>query len=112
MKKYGSTAPKGRQQAMTPKTVLIVEDNLISLRLTAKTISTEGYNILTANSAEQALDLLNNVLPDLVLMDLQLPGMSGFELTAIIKKNPETRDIIVVALTVVTEDGIEEKAFK
>jgi len=97
---------------MPQKTILIVEDNLISLRLIKKVLSQEGYNILTATSAENAQDILKEIHPDLILMDWQLPGMDGLELTQLLKTNPATRNIFIVALTICTDVGDEEKALK
>ena len=97
---------------MPKETILIVEDNIINLRLAKVTLSASGYNILAANDAEEALSLLKTSRPDLILMDLQLPRMDGLQLTTLLKQNPETKDIIIVALTAFAMEGDAEKAIK
>jgi two-component system cell cycle response regulator DivK len=70
----------------------------------------EGYTVLTAASAEEALELLRSYHPRLILADIQLPGMDGLEMTRLIKRDEATRDIAVVALTAFAMKGDEQKA--
>jgi CheY-like chemotaxis protein len=79
--------------------ILIVDDNPMNLKLAQLLVSSEGYEALTADDAYDALSLLQDTRPDLILMDLQMPGMDGLELTRRLKADPETRDIPVIALT-------------
>jgi len=90
--------------------VLVVDDNPENLKLVRVLLQTEGYEVLTAQDAEQALTLLKNTRPRLILMDLQLPGMDGLELTRRIKADPATRDIVILALTAYAMRGDEDKA--
>lgn len=95
---------------MLKKSILIVEDNPINLKLVYVVLAKEGYDIKAATHAEEALMLLKTFHPALIVMDVQLPGMDGLQLTQILKKNPQTKDIIIVALTAYAMKGDEEKA--
>jgi CheY-like chemotaxis protein len=68
------------------------------------------YEVTTAVDAEEALLILENYIPKLILMDLQLPGMDGLSLTRRLKSDPRTKDIIILALTAYAMKGDEEKA--
>lgn len=95
---------------MAGEPILIVDDTPVNLKLTRILLINEGYRVLTAGSAEEALDLLRNYHPDLVLADIQLPGIDGLELTRRIKQDEKTRDIAVMALTAFAMSGDEQKA--
>jgi two-component system, cell cycle response regulator DivK len=79
--------------------ILIVEDNAGSLMLATVMLETEGFHVVGAESAEAARDMLTLHTPDLILMDIQLPGMDGLEFTKELKADPGTSAIPVVALT-------------
>src|SRR5271165_921526 len=95
---------------MAGEPILIVDDTPVNLKLTRILLVNEGYKVMTAASAEEALELLRSYHPQLILADIQLPGIDGLELTRRIKKNEETRDITVVALTAFAMKGDEQKA--
>ena len=95
---------------MAGEPILIVDDTPVNLKLTRILLVNEGYKVLTAGSAEEALDLLRDHHPHLVLADIQLPGMDGLEFTRRVKQNESTRDILVVALTAFAMKGDEQKA--
>src|SRR6266550_8196524 len=95
---------------MAGEPILIVDDTPVNLKLTRILLMNEGYKVITAGSAEEALDLLCNHHPQLILADIQLPGIDGLEMTRRIKQNPATRDIKVVALTAFAMKGDEQKA--
>jgi two-component system cell cycle response regulator DivK len=95
---------------MAGEPILIVDDTPVNLKLTRILLVNEGYKVLTAASAEEALELLRSYHPFLVLADIQLPGMDGLELTRRIKQDPKTRDISVVALTAFAMRGDEQRA--
>jgi two-component system cell cycle response regulator DivK len=97
---------------MAGEPILIVDDTPINLKLTRILLVNEGYNVKTAASAEEALELLRGYHPQLILADIQLPGIDGLELTRRIKKNQETSDIAVVALTAFAMKGDEQKALQ
>lgn len=80
-------------------TILIVEDNAANMRLTTLLVQNAGHSVLCAVDAESGLTLARAVHPDLILMDVQLPGMDGLEATALLKRDPLTSAIPVIALT-------------
>jgi CheY-like chemotaxis protein len=94
-----------------PGLVLIVDDNPQNLKLAKVVLTQEGYDVATAADGEEALEVLRSVNPSVILMDLQLPGLDGLELTRQLKANPATRRIAIVALTAYAMKGDREKAF-
>ena len=89
---------------MTDKgTILIVDDAPASLKLLVDTLAPEGYEVLSASSGEQALASVAARLPELVLLDIRMPGMGGFEVYRQLKARAETRDLPVIFLSAVTE---------
>ena len=95
---------------MSGEPILVVDDNPVNLRLARLLLLQEGYDVRTAGDAEQALSVLHEFQPRLILMDLQMPGMDGFELTRRLKAAPSTRGIIVLALTADAMKGDDERA--
>jgi len=95
---------------MPSEPVLIVDDNPQNLKLARLLLTAEGYDARTAVDAEHALSVLEEFTPRLILMDIQLPGMDGLELTRRLKSEPATRGIVIVALTAYAMKGDEEKA--
>jgi CheY-like chemotaxis protein len=93
------------------QSILIVDDNAQNLKLARLVLAHEGFAVRTVSNAEDALQLLRTVTPRLILMDVQLPGMDGLELTRRLKADPATRAIRVIALTAYAMKGDEEKAF-
>ena len=91
--------------------VLIVDDNAVNLKLARVLLESEGYLVQTAGDAEEALELLRTFTPRLILMDVQLPGMDGLQLTRQLKADPATRDIIIIALTAYAMKGDDLKMF-
>lgn len=94
---------------MNRPALLIVDDNASNLKLMEATLS-DLYVVKTAMDAEEALHELTTFEPGLILMDIQMPGMDGLELTRLLKRDPARRDIIVLALTAYAMKGDEEKA--
>jgi CheY-like chemotaxis protein len=92
--------------------ILIVDDNEINLRLAAEVLQDVGYVVDTAVDAESALETISVTPPDLILMDIGLPGMDGLTLTKLLKSQPVTEKIVVVALTAFAMKGDAEKAFE
>ncbi len=95
---------------MANEYVLIIDDNAMNLKLARVLLSTEGYVVKTASNAEEALNVLEDFNPKLILMDIQLPGMDGLELTRKLKADPKRKAIIVIALTAYAMKGDQEKA--
>ena len=81
------------------KTVMIVEDNELNMKLFHDLLEAHGYNIVGTRNGIEALDLARKHRPDLVLMDIQLPEVSGLEVTKWLKDDPELKHIPVVAVT-------------
>jgi len=90
-------------------TILIVEDNPTNMTLAVYVLESAGHVVLTATDAEAGLTLARSALPDLILMDIQLPGMDGLEATAHLKDDDATRAIPVIALTALAMKGDEER---
>ncbi|HEU0033859.1 MAG TPA: response regulator [Kofleriaceae bacterium] len=90
--------------------ILIVDDNPTNAKLVAYLMRAAGYEVATAVDAEHALAAIDARRPRLILMDVQLPGIDGLELTRRLKSNPSTRDIIVVAVTAYAMKGDHDKA--
>jgi len=89
--------------------VLIIEDNPANMTLATFLLQSAGHSVIAARDAETGLTLARGQQPDLVLMDIQLPGMDGLEATALLKGDEATRDIPVVALTALAMKGDEER---
>ncbi|WP_425408740.1 response regulator [Hyphococcus sp.] len=92
-----------------PKTVLIVEDNELNMKLFRDLLEAHGYETLEARTGPEALEALKETRPDLILMDIQLPEVSGLEVTQQIKSNSELADIPVIAVTAFAMKGDEER---
>src|SRR5258707_2077866 len=106
-----SQAPVGRSQdgfRMT-KTVLIVEDNELNMKLFHDLLDAQGYNTLQTREGLAALTIAREHRPDLILMDIQLPEISGLEVTKWLKEDDDLRHIPVVAVTAFAMKGDEEK---
>jgi two-component system, cell cycle response regulator DivK len=91
------------------KTVLIVEDNELNMKLFRDLLEAHGYQTSGTSNGHEALDLVRKMRPDLILMDIQLPQVSGLEVTRWIKDDPELRAIPVVAVTAFAMKGDEER---
>jgi len=90
-------------------TILIVEDNETNLTLSTFLLESANHSVLAATNAESGLAIARKELPDLILMDIQLPGMDGLQATALLKADSTTRDIPVVALTALAMKGDAER---
>ena len=89
--------------------VLVIEDNAANLALTVFLLQSAGHTVLCASDAETGLTLARDEQPNLILMDVQLPGMDGLEATAMLKRNDATQAIPVIALTALAMKGDEER---
>ena len=97
---------------MKIKTILVVEDNELNMKLVRDLLKIAKYLVLEAMDAESGIEQIRKQRPDLVLMDIQLPGMDGLCATKIIKEDPSLKDIPIVALTSYAMQGDEEKALE
>jgi two-component system cell cycle response regulator DivK len=90
--------------------ILIVEDNPANMKLTSLLVRNASHAVLSAVDAETGLTLAREHHPDLILMDIQLPGMDGLEATAVLKGDPATSGIPVIALTAMAMKDDQEKS--
>ena len=89
--------------------ILVVEDNPTNMRLATFLLQSAGHAVLCAVDAESGLTMARHDHPDLILMDIQLPGMDGLEATGILKKDEATRAIPIIALTALAMKGDEAR---
>ena len=89
--------------------ILIIEDNPANMKLAVMLLEKTGYLVISATNAEAGMTLARYEQPDLILMDIQLPGMDGLAATQVLKRYDETRDIPVIALTALAMKGDEER---
>lgn len=97
---------------MNPKQVLLVEDNALNAKLVVFLLEAAGHEVKVATHAKEALTMLTGRLPDLILMDLQLPEVSGYDLTRQLRSAPATANLLIVALTAFAMTGDEAKALE
>ena len=93
-----------------PKTVLVVEDNELNMKLFNDLLEAHGYKVIQTRDGLSALDLARKHMPDLILMDIQLPELDGYEATRRIKANPALNSTPVIVVTSYALSGDEEKA--
>ena len=93
-------------------TILYVEDNIDNRTLVRRVLMVEGYNIIEAVNATEAMQILENTVPDLILMDINMPDVDGYTLTAQIKKMPGFEKIPIIALTANVMRGDREKSLE
>jgi two-component system cell cycle response regulator DivK len=89
--------------------VLVIEDNAANMTLALFLLESAGHTVLSAADAEAGLTLARAEQPNLILMDIQLPGMDGLEATGLLKRDEATRAIPVIALTALAMKGDEER---
>ena len=94
---------------MTRSTILVVEDNEMNMQLAEYLLEEGGFAVLKASSGEEALDLTERVLPDLILMDLHLPGLDGLSVVRQMKNQERTKRIPILALTAHAMRGDRER---
>jgi CheY-like chemotaxis protein len=94
---------------MAGEPILVVDDNDINLELVRDLLEDQGYRVRVAVDANDAIAVLHDFRPRLILMDIQLPGMDGLTLTRMLKANPSMRDIRIVGLTGYAMAGDEER---
>ncbi len=94
------------------KTVLHIEDNFDNRLLVRRLLQADGYEVMEAENAHQALDALKAIIPDLILLDINMPDIDGYTLTCQIKATPALQNIPIVAITANVMRGDREKVFK
>lgn len=97
---------------MAGESILVIDDNPMNVRLLNVVLSKGGYDVRSALDAREALELLESFTPQLLLVDLQLPGMDGLELVRRLRVDDRTKDTPMVAVTAFAMKGDEEKALR
>jgi len=92
------------------KKILLVEDNEMNRDMLSRRLERKGYQLVMAVDGEQGVRLAQSEIPDLILMDMSLPVLDGWEATRILKSNPQTQAIRIIALTAHAMAGDREKA--
>lgn len=93
-------------------TILYVEDNQDNRTLIRRILQAEGFNVLEARDATHALDVLNSTIPNLILMDINMPDIDGYTLTSQIKSMPGMQDIPIIAVTANVMRGDRERTLE
>jgi two-component system cell cycle response regulator DivK len=104
-----AAGPAGSDVVAMPKTVLIVEDNELNMKLFNDLLEAHGYATIQTKSGVEAVELARRHRPNLILMDIQLPEVSGLEVTQWLKDDDELRTIPIIAITAFAMKGDEEK---
>ncbi len=92
--------------------ILVVDDEPDLLRLLEKILGRRGYDVITSSSGKECLERVKIERPDLILLDVMMPDMDGWTVCKALKADPETRDIPVIVLTVLTSEDSIERGFK
>jgi CheY-like chemotaxis protein len=90
--------------------ILVVDENPTNIKLASYVLEFEGYHVITAADSDQAEEVIKSSLPDLILMDIALPGVDGLTLTRQLKADAKTQHIVIVAMTAFAMKGDEQKA--
>ena len=104
--------PPADGQAETPKRILVIEDQELNRKVVRIVLQSKGYTVVEATDAVEALASLEDAIPQLILMDIALPGQSGEDLTKRIKANLAWVDIPIIALTAAAMSGDRERILK
>jgi two-component system, cell cycle response regulator DivK len=107
----GTKTPE-RQGNANGKLILIVEDDRLSLTLLSDFLNAHGYRVLKTSEGLEAINLARDGQPDLILMDIKLPGISGFDVTRLLKQDDQTKLIPVIAVTAFATPGDETTAME
>ena len=94
------------------KTILVVEDNPVNLKLFNDLLTAKGYGVSTIGRGDLALEKAREILPDLIILDMQLPGMDGYMVTRWLKTDPDVKHIPVIAVTAYALMYDKEKSMK
>src|SRR5881296_4260967 len=99
----------GSRRGRMAKTVMIVEDNELNMKLFHDLLEAHGYDTVATRNGIEALDMARTHRPDLILMDIQLPEVSGLEVTKWLKEDEDLRSIPIIAVTAFAMKGDEQK---
>lgn len=104
--------PPAKEQVETPKRILVIEDQALNRKVVRIVLQSKGYTVVEATDAAEAIASLEDTIPQLILMDIALPGQSGEDLTRRIKANLAWVDIPIIALTAAAMSGDRERILK
>ena len=107
----GTKTPE-RHESAGGKRILIVEDDRLSMTLLSDFLSAHGHTVLKTSEGSEAINLARDEQPDLILMDIRLPGISGFDATRLLKQDDQTKAIPIIAVTAFATAGDETKALE
>src|SRR5262252_10849673 len=107
-----TSQPPAHQQNARRNRLLVVEDNPVSLRLLKQLLKAHGYEVLGTPEGLQALDLAREEQPDLILMDIRLPDISGLEVTRLLKQDDRTKAIPIIAVTALASPEYERRGLE
>jgi two-component system cell cycle response regulator DivK len=107
----GAKTPE-RQESAEGKRILIVEDDRLSMTLLSDFLIAHGYTVLKTSEGLEAIHLVRDEQPELILMDIRLPGISGFDVTGLLKQDDQTKAIPIIAVTAFATAGDEIKALE
>lgn len=99
-------------QQSTKQTIMIVDDDASMVRLYTNIFQIEGFNIVSASSGKEALEKLNTITPSIVLLDLMMPNMSGFDFLERLRNIEKTKDLPVIVLTNLATDDTQQEIQK
>ena len=108
----GTTKTPAHQKNAKHKRILIVEDNQLNSKLLKQLLTAYGYEVWESPEGLQALDLARDEQPDLILMDIRLPGISGLEVTRVLKQDDQTKTIPIIAVTALRIPEYEKKGWE
>lgn len=97
---------------MKPKIILSVEDNASNRKIIRDLLGKRGYKVIEATDGEEGIAMAEREKPDLILMDIQMPKISGYEAAKAIKSNPELKHIPIIAVTSYALNGDDQKAYE
>jgi len=103
--------PEHQENGKT-KRILIVEDDRLSMTLLSDFLNAHGYRVLKTSEGSEAINLARDEQPDLILMDIRLPGISGFDVTRLLKQDNQTKAIPIIAVTAFATPGDETTALE
>lgn len=100
------------KKVRTSPVILLIEDDGLIIRMYSKKLEMDGYEVITANNGEEGLKLIKEVSPDLVLCDVMMPVMNGFELLEVVKSDNKLKDTSFVMLTNLSDEDQAERAIE
>lgn len=106
------TNPPERPERANGKLILIVEDDRLSMTLLSDFLNAHGYRVLKSSDGSEAVNLARVAQPDLILMDIRLPGINGLDVTRLLKQDSQTKAIPIIAVTAFATPGDETKALE